>query len=523
MSDPGDSGREQLDALRQQIDLARATLDALHADISDAQARLDGTESVQLLQANEQLVLAMLQAQGEADTVAAALQAASRSAEHDGLTRLPNRSLLHDRWAQAAANARRHGMKMALLFVDLNDFKAINDELGHLMGDEVLVAVADRLTRSVREADTVGRYGGDEFVVLLAEIASPADAAVIARKLLEAMAEPLRVRDHALLVTASIGISIYPDDGDSETALLEMADEAMYGAKAQGGSAFRFHAAPAADAVQFPPRSGHKLWHALGKQEHLNQMLREANERLVIASLGAAELQDTAEGALARHQTYLALLGHEIRTPLSPLRNVAALLDRAPLQQAALTRLKLTIERQVVQIARLVDDMLAFASASKPRLEVEFQPADVVALAHQAAEACQASVDARRQTLQLLGTHATEAARVDPVRLVQIITNLIDNASKYTPAEGRIVVRVDGTPTEVSIAVADNGMGLSSSDSEALFEPFSRAPEALASGSPGLGIGLTVVRELVRAHQGSITVASGGIGLGAEFVVRLPR
>jgi signal transduction histidine kinase len=112
---------------------------------------------------------------------------------------------------------------------------------------------------------------------------------------------------------------------------------------------------------------------------------------------------------------------------------------------------------------------------------------------------------------------------VDPVRVVQVVTNLVDNASKYTLVEGLLSVSVMGTQTEVTIRVADNGMGISFADPGVLFEPFLRAPEALASRSTGLGLGLTVVHELVAAHQGTVEVRSAGPGQGVEVVVRLPR
>jgi signal transduction histidine kinase len=234
-------------------------------------------------------------------------------------------------------------------------------------------------------------------------------------------------------------------------------------------------------------------------------------------------LQESAERALARHQEYLAVLGHEIRTPLSPLRYVAALLARGPHPEAAMTRLKQTIERQVVQITRLVDDMLAMSAAKPARLDVELRPADVADLAQQAIDTCRAAIEARRQTLTFDADPPAQPARVDTVRMVQIIANLIDNASKYTPIEGRIDVSVTGSDTEVCVRVADNGMGISFADAGALFKPFVRAPEALASDSPGLGIGLSVVHELVVAHRGTIEVRSEGIGQGSEFIVRLPR
>ena len=131
--------------------------------------------------------------------------------------------------------ATRHRTKLAVLFVDLDNFKPINDSLGHLTGDAVLRSVAKRLRQTLRDTDTVSRQGGDEFVILLSEIDSPGSAALVARKLLAALAAPHLVGGRELRVTASIGISIYPDHGQDAESLVHRADIAMYAAKKSGG------------------------------------------------------------------------------------------------------------------------------------------------------------------------------------------------------------------------------------------------------------------------------------------------
>ncbi len=161
-------------------------------------------------------------------------------AHHDFLTGLPNRALLTERLAQAIGQAHRHRRQVALLFLDLDYFKHINDSLGHAVGDQLLQAVAERLGACVRTTDTVARQGGDEFVILLSEIEQRDDAARIADKLLKACAHPVRVGSHELHVTLSIGISIYPDDGATADAVLQNADTAMYYAKANGRNNFQF-------------------------------------------------------------------------------------------------------------------------------------------------------------------------------------------------------------------------------------------------------------------------------------------
>lgn len=155
-------------------------------------------------------------------------------AHHDTLTGLPNRALLTERLNQAISLARRHRKQVALLFLDLDHFKEINDSLGHTIGDQVLRTVAERLAAGVRVSDTVCRLGGDEFVILLSEIDEPEDAAQIAEKLLAAATMPLRINGHTLQVSASVGISIHPDDGNDAESIIQHADTAMYQAKANG-------------------------------------------------------------------------------------------------------------------------------------------------------------------------------------------------------------------------------------------------------------------------------------------------
>jgi diguanylate cyclase (GGDEF)-like protein len=161
-------------------------------------------------------------------------------AEHDFLTGLPNRMLLNDRIGQAIALAPRHGKKVALLYIDLDGFKQINDSLGHPSGDKLLQSVATRLQGCVRGTDTVSRQGGDEFVVLLSEVQRSEDVATLARQIVESVAESHSIDGQNLFVNGSIGVSIYPDDGLTAESLLKNADTAMYRAKTDGRKRYRF-------------------------------------------------------------------------------------------------------------------------------------------------------------------------------------------------------------------------------------------------------------------------------------------
>lgn len=164
----------------------------------------------------------------------------SHLAQHDGLTDLPNRILLYDRLTQAITLAKRRRKKLAVLFLDLDRFKHINDSLGHGIGDRVLQSVAERLRQCVRTTDTVSRQGGDEFVVLLSEVRKLQDAAVCAEKILAALSEPFMIDHHTLYLTTSIGISTYPDDGPDADTLMKHADLAMYQAKDSNANTYRF-------------------------------------------------------------------------------------------------------------------------------------------------------------------------------------------------------------------------------------------------------------------------------------------
>jgi diguanylate cyclase (GGDEF)-like protein/PAS domain S-box-containing protein len=158
----------------------------------------------------------------------------------DGLTQLPNRTLFYDRLAQSLAHARRNGSTLAVLFVDLDDFKRVNDTAGHHAGDELLREIARRLCGCVRGDDTVARLSGDEFAVVLSRVTTPADAALVAEKVMRELSVPVQVEQTAFVMTASIGVAIYPADGVDDAALMKNADAAMYAAKQAGKNKYEF-------------------------------------------------------------------------------------------------------------------------------------------------------------------------------------------------------------------------------------------------------------------------------------------
>ncbi|MFO1352155.1 MAG: diguanylate cyclase [Gammaproteobacteria bacterium] len=165
-----------------------------------------------------------------------------RQATLDTVTGLPNRLLADDRLAQALANAERTQQKMGLLFIDLDKFKQINDTLGHHAGDQLLVQVGERLSRCVRKHDTVARLGGDEFIVVAPDIVLAADVEVVVKKLIAVFEQPFVLDGHPVMVTGSIGVALYPDDGETRETLMRSADAALYQAKEAGRNTYRFFA-----------------------------------------------------------------------------------------------------------------------------------------------------------------------------------------------------------------------------------------------------------------------------------------
>jgi len=188
---------------------------------------------------NERLVLSHVEAQTRVESAEKVTAVMSQAAQHDCLTGLPNRALLADRLQQAIALAQRSGQRVALVFLDLDHFKQINDTLGHPAGDLLLQSTARRLQACVRQTDTVCRQGGDEFVLLLSEVREVEDALRTARKVINAMTKPHLVNGHRILITVSVGLSFFPDDGTDAESLVQAADLAMYQVKRNGGNNFQ--------------------------------------------------------------------------------------------------------------------------------------------------------------------------------------------------------------------------------------------------------------------------------------------
>jgi diguanylate cyclase (GGDEF)-like protein len=520
-----DMAVRELAGLRRDIEQARDALARVRDEASDA--RLQGAVlTSQIVDANEQLVLSALRAQSDAASAVQALQQGARSAQHDVLTDLPNRLLLLDRLTLAIAHARRSGGRLALLFLDLDNFSQVNDALGHAGGDAALRLAAKRMSTAVRDMDTVSRHGGDEFLVLLPDV-SREQAVMIADKLNAALGVPATMGAHVLRLAASIGVSFFPDDGDEAAVLVERADMAMFRAKREGlrmrvsvpaGSEEDPTVPAALDALKSPLAT---FEHSRIEQDARYRHMLEANERLIVAALTAQELQTAAEASQARQTGLLALVAHELRHPLAPIRTAASMLGRARADEPLLLRVQAIIERQVAHMARLIGDLLDVSRSNTGKLRLERRIVDLVDLIDEAVLSCRPAMDARLQSFRSFVAARPLRLHGDAVRLTQVLCNLLDNASKYTQVGGEIGLSVVKDGRTVALTISDNGIGISPVALPKVFDPFVQDQHAIGFNGAGLGIGLTVVRELVEAHGGTVLASSAGVGFGSQFVVTL--
>lgn len=227
---------DALQAILAQIEVAREQLRCVNLELDAARASMGGAHAARLLQANEQLVQAALRARDAADTARCDLDELAEVSGRDALTGLPTRARFLDRLDAALATARRGNQCLSVLFIDLDDFKHINDTRGHAAGDSVLQWVGARLSESVRESDAASRFGGDEFVLLLTNVSGRADVALIAAKIRRSLAragcvDPAGKPVEPTAISASIGIAMFPEDGTEPAQLIAAADTAMYDAK----------------------------------------------------------------------------------------------------------------------------------------------------------------------------------------------------------------------------------------------------------------------------------------------------
>lgn len=501
-------------------------LKRLQRDLEGVKKTFKAAPAADLVEANENLVLAVLQAEAIAENARLTLDELAQSSQRDPLTGMPNRALMNDRLDSAITLARRRGTHIAVLFIDLDHFKLINDTLGHPVGDAVLCEVGRRLESVVRDSDTVSRYAGDEFLVLLAEITQASDAAQIAVKMLSSLGEPCHAGNTVLRLSASIGIALFPDDGDDAGALIGRADVAMYRAKREGGGNFEFHNEDIARAAGLLPRVGPARPLPMSRHESLltgreTQLrdLREANENLTLALLTSQERHEQAAQARTRQIRFLSRVAEDLRRPLQPIRTAAGLLSRAHPDEALRARLPAIIERQVRRMSRLVDDLMTAAQPGGANATFEPGQIDLMTVFAAAADRAGRALDVRRQRLVTTWPTALPALRGHAGQLIRIVTRLLENASRHSPEGSEIRLTVDTLDESVCIVVSDDGAGIAADALAAVF-----APDDPRSWWPRHhGMTMHILRDMVEAEGGSIRATSAGRGLGSQFSISLPQ
>jgi signal transduction histidine kinase len=252
--------------------------------------------------------------------------------------------------------------------------------------------------------------------------------------------------------------------------------------------------------------------------------LLEANEQLVFAALGAQTLLTAAEQARQRHTETLAVVAHELRSPLAPIRAAAALLGRPNVDQAVLTKVRGILDRQVSHMSRLIGDLMDASRVSTGKLRLDLKRVAMADVFDASLDTCKPTAESRGQSLAVHIEAGAAEAKVegDPVRLTQMLVNLLDNASKYTPSGGELGLTVTVTGLSMQITVTDSGIGIAPDALAKVFEPFVQDAHAVRFNGGGLGIGLTVVREIAEVHGGLVIARSAGRDQGSQFIVTLP-
>ncbi|MCF8179490.1 MAG: PAS domain S-box protein [Sulfuritalea sp.] len=299
-------------------------------------------------------------------------------AHHDPLTGLPNRLLLKDRLERAITHGERAGDKVALLFVDLDRFKAVNDTFGHLVGDTLLRDAAQRLLACVRDSDTVSRHGGDEFLVVLTDLNSSEVPAQIAAKIMETLGEPFHIDAHEAVISASVGIAVYPDDGADFDELLKKADTAMYHAKDSGRNVFRFYTQRMnADAQERLDLHG-RMRRALERTEFVlhYQPLIDLKTGRIVGGEALVRWQSPEQGLVAPGQFIPAAEHSGLIVPLGEWVLAEACRELAHWQKAGCSQLSMAVNISSIQFRRgdveqTVRQALAASGATPSMLELE--------------------------------------------------------------------------------------------------------------------------------------------------------
>ncbi|HEX4131403.1 MAG TPA: response regulator [Pirellulales bacterium] len=250
-------------------------------------------------------------------------------------------------------------------------------------------------------------------------------------------------------------------------------------------------------------------------------LAQELTGRAATALENARLYQDIQENDRRKNE-FLAMLAHELRNPLAPIRNAVELLRVSQLDPADVTYVRDVVERQVQQLVRLVDDLLDISRITRGKITLQKQTVDLVEIVDRAVEMSRPLIESRRHTLHYEGSHERLLVDGDPIRLTQVVSNLLNNAAKYTPDGGDIYVSLQAEGDRLAIRVRDTGIGIPPQMLGHVFELFTQVDRSLDRSQGGLGVGLTLVRRLVDMHQGTVSVHSAGPNQGSEFVVTLP-
>jgi signal transduction histidine kinase/ActR/RegA family two-component response regulator len=266
----------------------------------------------------------------------------------------------------------------------------------------------------------------------------------------------------------------------------------------------------------------------LRTEAHAREAVRrrqELEEEVVERKRLEQELRCRAEQLVEadrRKDAFLAMLGHELRNPLAPLRNAVEVMRRLGLTDPKLDWARAVIDRQVAHMTRLVDDLLDVSRVSRGRITLRMEPVALAEVVVRAVESSRPLLEARRHKLTVELPDEPVRLEADPVRLAQVVNNLLNNAAKYTAEGGRVRLTAERQVEEVVLRVGDNGVGIAPEMLSRVFDPFSQAEQTLDRSAGGLGLGLTLVKSLVEMHGGRVEAFSEGVGRGSEFVVRLP-
>jgi signal transduction histidine kinase/CheY-like chemotaxis protein len=251
-------------------------------------------------------------------------------------------------------------------------------------------------------------------------------------------------------------------------------------------------------------------------------LLREANEKLVLAAIQAQMATEVAEHASRDKEQFLAMLAHELRNPLAPISNALAIMRRISPPDSTVTWAHDIIKRQVDHLTQLLDELLEASRLATGKVMLKNRPTDIAETMRFAVEACQPLIRSRRQHLSVDCPEQPMVVDGDRTRLVQIFSNLLHNAAKYTPEGGSIGFSAARESGAVVVRVSDNGLGIAPDVLPHVFDLFTQEGRSLDRAQGGLGIGLTVVRSLVELHGGTVEASSPGLGQGSEFRVVIP-